>query len=83
MTKTKVEFVCASCGATHYQWAGQCLECKEWNTLEEVFVTVKTLTNVEAFISALSKVNNTKSRKKDFFSIYQSTLKIISKYKKE
>jgi DNA repair protein RadA/Sms len=38
MAKTKVEFVCASCGATHYQWAGQCLECKEWNTLEEVFV---------------------------------------------
>ncbi len=39
MAKTKVEFVCANCGATHYQWAGQCLECKEWNTLEEVFVT--------------------------------------------
>ena len=38
MAKTKVEFVCANCGATHYQWAGQCLECKEWNTLEEVFV---------------------------------------------
>ena len=39
MAKTKVEFVCANCGATHYQWAGQCLECKEWNALEEVFVT--------------------------------------------
>ena len=38
MAKAKIEFVCTSCGATHYQWAGQCLECKEWNTLEEVFV---------------------------------------------
>jgi len=38
MAKTKVEFVCSNCGATHYQWAGQCLECKEWNALEEVFV---------------------------------------------
>ena len=39
MAKTKVEYVCANCGASHYQWVGQCLECKEWNTLEEVFVT--------------------------------------------
>jgi len=38
MAKTKVEFVCSNCGAAHYQWAGQCLECKEWNALEEVFV---------------------------------------------
>jgi len=38
MAKTKVEFVCSNCGATHYQWAGQCLECKEWNALEEMFV---------------------------------------------
>ncbi|MCS5591556.1 MAG: DNA repair protein RadA [Gammaproteobacteria bacterium] len=38
MAKTKIEFVCTSCGATHYQWAGQCLECREWNTLEEVFI---------------------------------------------
>jgi DNA repair protein RadA/Sms len=38
MAKTKVEFVCSNCGATHYQWAGQCLECKEWNALEEVLV---------------------------------------------
>lgn len=38
MAKTKVEFVCTNCGATHYQWAGQCLECKEWNALEEVIV---------------------------------------------
>ena len=39
MAKTKVEFVCINCGATHYQWAGQCSECKEWNILEEVLVT--------------------------------------------
>ena len=39
MAKTKVEYVCANCGASHLQWVGQCLECKEWNNLEEEFVT--------------------------------------------
>ncbi|BBB22604.1 DNA repair protein RadA/Sms [Abyssogena phaseoliformis symbiont OG214] len=36
MAKTKVEFVCRECGSSHHQWVGQCLDCKSWNTLEEV-----------------------------------------------
>jgi DNA repair protein RadA/Sms len=39
MAKTKIEFVCRECGASHYQWAGQCLDCKEWNTLEEIVIS--------------------------------------------
>jgi DNA repair protein RadA/Sms len=39
MSKTKLEFVCRECGATHPQWAGQCLECQAWNTLEEVVIS--------------------------------------------
>ena len=39
MAKTKIEFVCRECGASHHQWAGQCLECKVWNTLEEIVVS--------------------------------------------
>jgi|GEM_PF-4031242 len=39
MAKTKVEFVCRECGASHYQWGGQCLYCREWNTLEEVVLS--------------------------------------------
>ncbi len=42
MAKTKVEFVCRDCGASHPQWAGQCLECKAWNTLEEVILSQTT-----------------------------------------
>ena len=38
MAKTKIEFVCRECGASHHQWAGQCLDCKEWNTLEEIVI---------------------------------------------
>ena len=39
MAKTKVEFVCRECGASHYQWGGQCLYCREWNTLEEIAIS--------------------------------------------
>ena len=39
MAKTKIEFVCRDCGASHHQWAGQCLECKAWNTLDEIVVS--------------------------------------------
>lgn len=37
MAKSSVKklYVCSSCGATAAQWAGQCSECGEWNTLEE------------------------------------------------
>lgn len=33
--KPKVQFVCASCGASHAAWAGRCSTCGEWNTLQE------------------------------------------------
>ena len=39
MAKTKIEFVCRECGASHHQWVGQCLDCKEWNTLEEIIIS--------------------------------------------
>jgi len=42
MVKTKVEFVCRECGSSHHQWAGQCLDCKAWNTLEEVVLSQAT-----------------------------------------
>jgi DNA repair protein RadA/Sms len=42
MAKSKVEFVCRECGSAHPQWAGQCLDCKAWNTLDEVIVSVAT-----------------------------------------
>ncbi|HVR84882.1 MAG TPA: DNA repair protein RadA, partial [Planctomycetota bacterium] len=35
MAKTKVEFVCQSCGARAPKWVGKCGECGEFNTLVE------------------------------------------------
>jgi DNA repair protein RadA/Sms len=33
--KSKVQFVCSSCGASFSSWAGKCSQCGEWNTLQE------------------------------------------------
>ncbi len=35
MPKPKKRYVCQSCGSVSYQWAGQCADCAEWNTLVE------------------------------------------------
>ena len=59
MAKTKIEFVCRECGASHYQWAGQCLECKAWNTLEEVVISQVTSSRSESLKDLpASKVQN-------------------------
>ena len=35
MAKGKTRFVCQNCAAAAPRWAGQCADCKEWNTLVE------------------------------------------------
>lgn len=35
MVKSKIQFICSNCGNVSEKWAGQCLECREWNTYEE------------------------------------------------
>ncbi|MFO7858401.1 MAG: DNA repair protein RadA, partial [Ectothiorhodospiraceae bacterium] len=36
MARTRTVYSCTACGARSPKWAGQCPECGEWNTLEEV-----------------------------------------------
>lgn len=38
MAKTRIQYVCESCGATSLKWAGQCKVCGDWNTLTETLV---------------------------------------------
>ena len=35
MAKVKLLYVCSSCGASQSKWAGQCMDCGEWNTMME------------------------------------------------
>jgi DNA repair protein RadA/Sms len=37
-TKSKLSFVCQSCGGTANQWSGQCGHCQQWNTMVEMNV---------------------------------------------
>ena len=36
MAKNKNSYLCDNCGALLSKWAGQCPECREWNTVHEV-----------------------------------------------
>jgi len=35
MAKTKTTFFCQNCGTQYAKWVGQCVSCKEWNTIVE------------------------------------------------
>ncbi|MGB5437333.1 MAG: DNA repair protein RadA [Maribacter sp.] len=35
MAKTKTTFFCQNCGTQYAKWVGQCMACKEWNTVVE------------------------------------------------
>lgn len=66
MAKNKIQFVCRQCGTSHPQWAGQCLDCKSWNTLEEIITSNNTSKPIslqglpESKIQNLSSVGNVK-----------------------
>lgn len=66
MTKDKVEFICRECGVSQPKWAGQCLACKSWNTLEENAVLNNTSKSIilqglpESKVQNLSAVSNIK-----------------------
>ena len=72
MAKTKVEFVCRECGASHHQWAGQCLDCKAWNTLEEIILSQATASKPESLkdlpASKVQHLSEIKSQNKDRLS---------------
>jgi DNA repair protein RadA/Sms len=78
MAKTKIEFVCRECGSSHHQWAGQCLDCKEWNTLEEVVISQATSSKPESLkglpTSKVQNLSEIKSQNKNRLSTGLSEL---------
>jgi DNA repair protein RadA/Sms len=42
MAKTKIQYACSACGASHSKWAGQCGDCGEWNTMSETISAITT-----------------------------------------
>src|SRR5262245_26786606 len=35
MAKSRVQFLCNSCGSVHPKWMGKCPDCGAWDSLEE------------------------------------------------
>jgi len=38
----KIEYTCRSCGGVYPKWSGQCPDCNEWNTFEEIIAVAAT-----------------------------------------
>ena len=78
MAKIKSEFVCRECGANHPQWTGQCLECKAWNTLEEIVLSRATASKPESLKdlppSTVQTLSDVKSEQKSRLSTGLSEL---------
>jgi len=48
MAKTKTIYTCDECGAQSPQWAGQCKECGQWNTLTETVMEKSSPANAKS-----------------------------------
>ncbi len=67
MAKSKTQYVCNECGSSFSKWSGQCGECKEWNSLEEVSIAPastnnknKSWTGQSAAVTSLQNVDTNK-----------------------
>ncbi len=60
--KSKILFLCSSCGSEYPKWNGQCPACKEWGTLSEFKTSKKNKRNtIQKDSKLLSDILNTGS----------------------
>lgn len=55
MAKTKTAFFCQNCGTQYAKWIGQCVACKEWNTIVEEVVQTMEKTSWKSPSNTVSK----------------------------
>jgi len=55
MAKTKLQYLCNSCGSVHNKWAGQCGDCGEWNSLVESIYEKETSNSSSRFTGYAGK----------------------------
>jgi DNA repair protein RadA/Sms len=67
MAKTKVKYICNKCGANHNSWAGRCIDCGEWNSLEQALETKQITSNAK-------NINGTKLAPADFNNFQNQTI---------
>ena len=76
MATIKKNFSCNNCGAKYPKWMGQCIQCGEWNTIEEEIV--KSKKNPEQKIlennSKVQEIKDISTQKNERIKIYDNEL---------
>ena len=76
MATIKKNFSCNNCGAKYPKWMGQCIQCSEWNTIEEEIIKSKKIP-VQKILENNSKVQEIKdisTQKNKRIKIYDNEL---------
>jgi DNA repair protein RadA/Sms len=71
MAKNRNSYQCDSCGATLSKWAGQCPECRAWNTINEIVAETRPSGRFSGYAGQLS------NKISDLSSVSRSTVKRI------
>jgi DNA repair protein RadA/Sms len=54
----KTQFVCSSCGTVYNKWAGHCLSCNSWNSIEEeVIEKTKHKNDIKVSVTKISDID--------------------------
>lgn len=76
MATIKKIFSCNNCGAKYPKWMGQCIQCGEWNTIEEEII--KSKKNPEQKIlennSKVQEIKDISTQKNERIKIYDNEL---------
>ena len=76
MATIKKIFSCNNCGAKYPKWMGQCVQCNEWNTIEEEIVKSKKIPEQKILEnnSKVQEIKDISTQKNERIKIYDNEL---------
>ena len=76
MATIKKIFSCNNCGAKYPKWMGQCIQCSEWNTIEEEIIKSKKIPEQKILEnnSKVQEIKDISTQKNERIKIYDNEL---------
>ena len=76
MATIKKIFSCNNCGAKYPKWMGQCIQCGEWNTIEEEIIKSKKISEQKILEnnSKVQEIKDISTQKNERIKIYDNEL---------
>ena len=76
MATIKKIFSCNNCGAKYPKWMGQCMQCGEWNTIEEEIIKSKKIPEQKILEnnSKVQEIKDISTQKNERIKIYDNEL---------